>query len=59
MSNHSTVTIEIEKKTASTGEGFERNGEGSESRIRVWILAKIEKKRKWKNETGKDLKGKR
>ena len=39
MSNHSSVTIEIEKKTASIGEGFERNGEGSESRIRVWILA--------------------
>ena len=58
MSSHSSVTIETVKKTASTSGGFERNDKGSESRIRVWELAKIEKKRRWKNGKGKDLKGK-
>ena len=59
MSNHSYVTIETTKKTMSTSGGFEKNDEGSESRIRVWKLAEIEKKRRWKNEKRKDLKGKR
>ena len=59
MSNHSSVTIKTTKKTTSTSGGFERNDEGSESRIMVWKLVEIEKKRRWKNGKRKYLKGKR
>ena len=54
MSRHSSVKIEILKKTMSTSGDFERNEEGSESRIRVWKLAEIEKKRRWKDGKEKD-----